>query len=972
MKKLLLFLLISSFAYLAHAQNKRDALKKDTLNKFVARPLDDLLDTLSVNYGLKIVFERDSLHRYDVVEHFFNESIDKVLAKVCRQFTLNYWIDAAGTIYVLQNVDDMARLRQLAKTIKQPKPVAKIVAKSDTSNEQDVEALYENRDKRTKSPPSEQPKEQPRLAASPPAQPVQNEVSLAPLVQPAPQQPIHRSLTVSGKIIDQNSGLVLPSATVHVRNTKLFVLASSDGNFTLFNVPSDTCTLEVSYSGYQQDNFKLNADLLKQPLMLSLLPALTTLNEVSIIGQKSGVMNTDVKKVGVLQLSPANLDKLPSLGEKDVMRAFQLMPGVGATNESSSGAYVRGGTPDQNLVVFDGFTIYQVDHLYGFFSAFNSNAIKDIQLYKGGFSSQYGGRLSSVTEINGKDGNTKTTTYGVDLSLLSLNAFLESPINDKSSLLLSVRRSYQGPFYDKIFKQFNASTGGGFRGGGGGGPGGRGGFGEQTTPASHFYDANVRYTYHADQNNIFTWSFYSGEDRTDNSRQLQLPSFLGGGSAPDITDYTKYGNLASSLKWFHQWNKTIHSNTYITYSSYFNDRDRSNSGTTTDSLGNTVSFKNGTLEDNNLKDIGLKSDWVWELNNNLRFRYGGFGSFQHINYDYIQDDTTHLINQHNSALLGGGYFETEYEPFNALHLQPGVRTTFYGPTRGTYFEPRFSASYVVNDNYTLKLATGQFYQFINQVTRDDIADGNRNFWVLSNNSSIPVGRSRHLMGGVAYENDQFLIDVEGYYKWLNGLTQYTVTQTGFGFAGGTPTVTENFYSGQGRAKGIEVLVQKKLGRYTGWLSYTLADAENKFPVYGNNYYPADQDIRHEFKAINMFHDNRWNFSAVFIFSTGHPYTAPLSTYSITGADGNRVTYFNVSGKNAERLPDYHRLDLSATYDLLKISGDKIGSIGLSLFNVYNHVNTWYREYFIRDNAAVTTDVNYLGFTPNITLSLRWK
>ena len=947
MKKLLLLLIITCFSCLVHAQTTEKILRKNSLDKFVARPLDDLLDTLSANYNLKIVFERDSVHRYDVVERFFNESLNNVLAKVCDQFSLHYWIDAGGTIYILQNVDDMERLRQLAKTIKPiPKPKRDTVAKDTSSDETDVQDLVQQKPKQ-QLPPSPKP-----------------EVKLPPKVS--------FMVTINGKVVDQSTGASLPSATVRVRYTDLSATTNTDGDFTLFKVPSDTCTLDVTYSGYQSDHFKLNADKLKQALVLGIYPVLTTLNEVTITGKKSGVMNTDTKKVGVLQLTPANLDKLPSLGEKDVMRAFQLMPGVGATNESSSGAYVRGGTPDQNLVVFDGFTVYQVDHLYGFFSAFNSNAIKDIQLYKGGFSSQYGGRLSSVTEINGKEGHKNTTNFGVDLSLLSINLFMETPINDKSSLVAAFRRSYQGPFYDKIFKQFNTSvaTGGPGGGPGGGGPGG--GFGEQTTPASHFYDADLRYTYHLDKSNILAWSFYSGSDKTDNSRQLQLPSFLGSGSAPYITDYTTYGNLGSSLKWFRQWNKTLYSNTYLTYSSYFNDRVRSTSGTTTDSNGDETSFKNSTSETNNLKDIGLKSEWNWQLNNNLKLLYGGFASRYYINYDYVQNDTSHLISQHNTALLSGAYTELEIDPNNRLHLQPGIRGTWFQPTGKFYAEPRFSASYVINDNYTLKAATGQFYQSMKQLTREDIMDGNRNFWVLSNGGSIPVGRSIHYMGGISYENEQFLIDVEGYYKSLSGLTQYTITQTGFGPGGGTPSIVENFYEGSGRAKGIEVLLQKKLGRYTGWISYTLADAENKFAVYGNNYYPADQDIRHEFKTINMYHANRWNFSAVFIFSTGHPYTAPLSTYSFTSADGNRSTYFTVSGKNAERLPDYHRLDVSATYDLLKISGNKVGSIGLSLFNVYNHVNTWYREYYIQNNAAVTTDVKYLGFTPNLTLSLRWK
>ncbi|WP_426667076.1 TonB-dependent receptor [Mucilaginibacter sp. McL0603] len=950
MKKLLLFLLVLNLGQRVLCQQQtQKVLKGNTLDKFVTRPLDDLLDTLSANYNLRIVFERDSVHRFDVVAHFFNEPLNKVLDKVCSQFDLNYWVDADGIIYVLQNVDDMARLKVLARTLKPIEKPKRDTVKADTPDEQDVEALYDKNNKSvTKT--NVQPKQV--------------------ITVPHIATEVHLSVTINGQVIDQSSGTPLPSATVRVRNSTLSVTTNSDGNFAIFQVPSDTATLDVSYSGYQSDHFKMNAGKLSKPLVLGLYPALTTLNEVTILGQKSGVMNTDVKKVGVLQLSPANLDKLPNIGEKDIMRAFQLMPGVGATNESSSGAYVRGGTPDQNLVVFDGFTIYQVDHLYGFFSAFNSNAIKDVQLYKGGFSSQYGGRLSSVTEINGKEGNKNETVYGVDLSLLSVNAFMETPVGDNSSLVLAFRRSYQGPFYDKIFKQFNTSTAGGF---GGGGPGGRrGGFGEQTTPASHFYDADVRYTYHLNPENILTWSFYSGSDKTDNSRQLQLPSFLGSGSGPSITDYTTYGNVGSSVKWFRQWTNEIHSNTYITYSSYFNDRNRGTSGTTTDSNGDETSFSNGTVESNNLKDIGFKSEWEWQLGNQIKLLYGGFGSLQHINYDYVQNDTTSLISQHNTALSGGGYTELEIDPNNRLHLQPGLRSTWYQPTGKVYFEPRFSASYVINDNYTLKAATGQFYQYMNEVTREDVKNGNRNFWILSNGSSIPVGMSRHFMGGISYENDLFLLDVEGYYKVLSGLTQFTVTQTGFGPGGGTPGVAENFYTGAGRAKGIEILLQKKLGRYTGWLSYTLADAENKFAVYGDQYYPADQDVRHEFKAINMYHLNRWNFSAVFIFSTGHPYTAPLSTYSVTSPDGNTSTYFNVSAKNALRLPDYHRLDLSATYDLLKISGNKIGSIGLSLFNVYNHVNTWYREYFIQNNAAVTTDVNYLGFTPNITLSLRWK
>jgi ferric enterobactin receptor len=921
MKKLLLLILITGFAYIGVAQQTQKKLDKTNIDHFFTCSLDKLLDTLSLNYHLDIVYERDSLSKLDIAEHFFNESLRNVLTKVCRDNLLHYWIESDGTIYILQNTDDLARLKQLNG-----------LRRISLGN---VKSIIEA----PKAPP------------------------------------IHFMFSITGHVVDHASGEPLPAATIQIRNTNLSASANTDGDFTIFNVPSDTSVVEVSFSGYQHEYVRLNAKNINGSLKIEMFKALNTLNEVTILGKKSGVMNTDTKKVGVLQLSPASLDKLPNIGEKDILRAFQLMPGVGATNESSSGAYVRGGTPDQNLVLFDGFTIYQVDHLYGFFSAFNSNAVKDVQLYKGGFSSIYGGRLSSVTEINGKDGNHNEANFGVDLSLLSFNVFAETPINDKSSLIVAFRRSYQGPFYDQIFKQFNTSTVQGGPGGGGG-PAGRrppggGSFGVSTTPASHFYDADIKYNYRVNQNNTLTWSFYNGNDKTDASRALQIPSFISSGGNLNITDYTSYGNTGSSIKWFSQWNKQLHSNTYVTYSSYFNDRVRSTAGSNTDVNGVTTSFQNGTSEKNNLQDVGVKSNWEWQFSNQFKFLYGAYGSYQKINYNYTQNDTSILIDQHNGAFSGGGYAELEIDPTSKFHLQPGIRSTWFQPTGKLYTEPRFSASYVINDNYTLKAATGEFYQFMNEVTREDIVNGSRNFWVLSNNSNIPVSEATHYMGGVSYENNQFLIDVEGYYKTLSNLTQYTIRQTGGGR--NTPiSVTQDFYTGTGKAKGIEILLQKKLGNYTGWLGYTLADAENKFAVYGNSYYPADQDIRHEFKAINMYHYYRWNFSAVFIFSTGHPYTAPLSSYTITTPDGNTSTSFNVSGKNALRYPDYHRLDLSATYDLIKINGNKIGSIGLSLFNVYNHTNIWYREFQLQNYAAVTTDVNYLGFTPNITLSLRWK
>ncbi|MES2275732.1 MAG: TonB-dependent receptor [Bacteroidota bacterium] len=926
MKRLFLSLFFLAFIFCetSSAQYTKKILKKVVIDHFYTCTLDLMMDSLATEYHLPIYFEREQLSKMNVANHFFGESLMDVFKYVCKANDLQYWIENDGTIYLLQNPDDLARLKKL-KSIRNTTMVIK------------------------------------------------------PLVLEPPKMPaMHFGFPITGKVTDMNTGESLPGATVKIRNTNLNTVTNITGGFTILKVPSDTAVVEVSFVGYQPDVFRLDSKSINSNLVFSLYPSMNALNEVTITGKKSGVLNTDSKKVSVLQLSPAALDKLPNIGERDVMRAFQLMPGVSATNESSSGAYVRGGTPDQNLVTFDGFTVYQVDHLYGFFSAFNSNAVRDVQLLKGGFSAKYGGRLSSVTEIIGKDGNKNETNIGGDISLLSTNLYAETPVGKNSSALVSFRRSYQGPLYDKIFGKFNTglSQAGGFTGGRGGGPGGRGGFGAQTTPSSYFYDINAKYVYTLSPGNSLAVSYYKGSDYLDNSRDMNLPSFTTGSSTSlAVNDNQQSGNTGAALKWNSVINHKLFANTTFSYSGFSSDRINETTGSSTDS-GITKAINMGTREYNRLRDLSVKSDWEWRSASKFKWLFGGFSSSVKIDYNYNQNDTTQLINQHNTALIGGGYAELEIDPNNKWHIQPGLRSTYYGPTGKLYAEPRLSFSYHLNDSWNLKGATGRFYQFTNQVIREDITGGDRNFWVMANNSNIPVSSANHFIAGFNYETDQFLFDVEGYYKSLSGLTEYSIRQEGGGggpFGGTrTATVTENFYQGSGYAKGIEFLLQKKAGMYTGWIGYTLAQAKSKFAVYGDNYFSSPQDITHEFKSINMYHWQRWSFAATFIFSTGHPYTAPFGTYSVQTLDGNKTTYLTISTKNGERLPDYHRLDLSATYDLLKIDGIKVGSIGLSLFNVYNHINSWYNQYYIRNGIVYTTAVKYLGFTPNLTLSLKWK
>lgn len=783
--------------------------------------------------------------------------------------------------------------------------------------------------------------------------------------------------TLSGIVKDKSTGEALPFANIQIKGTRTGISTNADGYFTITKVPSDTSVLIVTYVGYATTSAYLSPLLPKTNFLIEVLPAGNLLKGVTVVAAKEDVVLMKKEDVSVIKMTPKEIEKLPNIGEKDVMRSFQLMPGVSASQESSSGLYVRGGTPDQNLVLFDGFTIYHVDHLYGFFSAFNANAVKDIQLYKGGFESRFGGRLSSVTEITGKDGNQKKFNMGGDLSLLSMNAWAEIPIGDKFSSIIAVRRSYKGPIYNKLFEKYSKSSSTSTQTTPQG-PGGRR-FTQNAKVTSFFYDLNGKFTYRPTQKDILTLSIFNGTDKLDNSiDNSNLPSFGGNTNTSfsfSSTDLTKYGNIGSSLKWSRKWTDKFYGNTILSYSNFYSNRDRSTERTRTDASGNETTTKNGLLEDNDLKDYSLKSDYQWDISSFSQLQFGVFGTYYDIHYTYAQNDTNTILDKKNKALLAGAYLQNKFKFFNnRLVFVPGIRTSYFESTKQNYYEPRASLSFSLTDKLTIKGATGKYHQFANVITREDILSGSKEFWLLSDGNNIPVSSADHYIAGLSYENSNYLFSAEAYYKEVKNLTEYSLR---FNPSPMGVKYDENFFTGYGYARGIEFLAQKKGGKFNGWLSYTLGEAQNHFDVYSDTYFPANQDVTHEFKAVLLYNWKRWDFAATWIYATGRPYTAPSGAYSVTLLDGNTQDFFTVTTKNGLRLPNYHRADISANYKLLAgMRGDKkrreIGYIGFSIFNLYNRTNVWYKTYSIEEGSVIETNTNYTGITPNITLSLKLR
>lgn len=770
-------------------------------------------------------------------------------------------------------------------------------------------------------------------------------------------------ITISGVVKDKESGETLPFANVFIKDTNIGTTTNGDGFFTLFNVPSENSTIQVQYLGYKVETLTLTKEIVKDKITILLAPDFNKLDEV--------VINTDSRQqiikmnenVSQISLSPKRLASIPNLGEKDIFRALQLLPGVSGTNESSAGLYVRGGTPDQNLVLLDGFTVYHVDHFYGFFSAFNSDAIKDIQLFKGGFPAEYGGRISSVMDLTGKRGNINKVSFSGGLSLVSANATLEIPIGEKANLLLAGRRSYtdiiRSGLYNNIFDLYNdnnQSNGTRF-------PNFNNFQQNQTQPSFYFYDLNTKFSYNPSDKDIISISMYNGEDNLDSSRKNNntFGSNIDGERSitTDIKDLLNWGNWGSSIRWARQWNDKLYTNIVGAYSNYFSNRNRVND-VTIQLPDTTNNFKTGLVEDNNLKDYTLRLHSEYKINSKHSLEFGGQITKNDVDYNYTFNDTITVIDQKDEGVLNTVYLQDKWSPSEKLNIVGGIRATHFDVTDEFYYEPRFSLSYQLNDKLKLKGAWGRYYQFVNRIVREDVTQGSRDFWLLADEENSPISFSEHLILGSSYEIDDWLFDIEYFEKEMTGLTEFSLR---FQSALGADPNDQLFFEGTGISRGVDFLIQKMVGKFTGWMGYTLSEVVHTFPGLSDKPFYSLNDQRHEFKLVNVLKAGRWDLGATWVYGSGKPYTAPNGIYTITLLDGTKTEYVSVGDKNGPRHAPYHRLDLSFTYKFDIGSGK--GSMGLSLFNFYNRSNTWYKEFEVVNGQVIETNINYIGFTPSL-------
>ena len=783
---------------------------------------------------------------------------------------------------------------------------------------------------------------------------------------------------IGGKINDINSGESLPYAKVTIKDTNRVTTANQDGSFTILNIPVGSI-LVINKMGYESKEIKVSSETKRLIINLYKLEKDSLIEDVVVVGSVNSNM---MQQSGISQfsLSPDLTRSLPNLGEQDIFRSMQLLPGVSGSNESSSGLVVRGGTIDQNLVLFDDFTVYHVDHVFGFFSAFNNNAIKDVQFYKGGFGAKYGGRMSSVVDITGKDGNTEQFGIGASVSLLSTNAVVEQPFADGAgSFILTGRKSYQSDLYNDILEsvtgenqnaQAGTSTPGQFA---------LGRF--SIEPESYFYDMNAKLTYRLPNDDKFSISFYNGADELDNSRDVDgnadisrlCELFDGNGPfggtfceeeisfAVGTIDLSEWGNTGISAKYSHQWNDRLDTNFVISASEYFSYRDRliNTQVIYEDSDDEPTTGESSSNEDNQLDDFTVKIENDYYLNQWNTLSFGLQYTQQNIDFSLIQNGDL-VLETKNEGATSTVYIEDEIV-INALTVIPGLRVSKYSINDEVYTEPRLSISYELNDTTQLRAAFGDYHQFALSVARQSIEEGPRNFWTLADGETVPVSKSSHFILGTTHYVGNYNFNIELFHKEYEGLSEFTQqtrpirNEDGTGL---TLILEQEFHTGSGTASGVELFLQKNIGDLTGWVGYTFSEVIYDFPTVSDTTYFADQDATNEFKTVLMYRWGDWDLASTFIYATGRPYTEVLGVVE----DTFPPTY-EVGAKNDLRYDDYHRLDLSFTYNFSRRGLD--GQAGLSIFNLYDRKNQWYTEYEIIEGEILETEITYRGFTPSL-------
>jgi len=732
-----------------------------------------------------------------------------------------------------------------------------------------------------------------------------------------------QTFSVAGVVTDRTSGeTVIGAAAMIYADSSLIghplrgAITNKFGFFSIANVAPGSYSLVVKSLGYKPGI--RNIVVRNQALRIDVgLDVEATEKEVTIQGEKE---RAPVSSISSVDVKPEMLQHLPSLGgETDIFRALQMLPGVKSSSEISSGLYVRGGSPDQNLTLLDGVIVYNPSHLAGFMSTFNSDAIQDIHLIKGAFPAEYGGRLSSVLDLTMKEGTKEKIEGTAGISMIDSRLTLEGPLSDNSTFMISGRRMYLDLLYALAPKDSNT-----------------------VTPDYYFYDLNGKVNYKLGENDHLFLSGYFGRD------------VFGTPIASDSNVSNIYwGNATANLRWSHIVSPDLFTNFSAIYTDYTFSADLEDKHF-------------DAPPDNNFKSVSGIHDYTLhgdaqyfpDTSNTFKFgieatnhRFRADASANIADFAQIDQNPT-IFNSIDAALYG----QDEWKITPRLSSNLGMRLYYFQD--GAYFraEPRLAFAYNLTNDVQLTSAFSVGNQFLHLITRNDIALPT-DVWFPSTATVKPEEAIQGVLGMQTHLfNSEYFFSVEAYYKSMWNLYEYKDTAT---FSLNVP-LESSFTSGTGKAYGIEFFLNKQIGAFTGWLGYTLSWVIDQFPALNNGqpFYPR-YDERHDIQAVITYRLGKtWEFGATWTYATGQAYTMPTGQYALDPSPGNSNQYYDLNtdytSRDGFRLPPFHKLDLNFTHSFSWFHLP--WEVSINIYNAYNHMNV-FSEY---------VEQNYSNYGPTGT------
>ncbi len=764
--------------------------------------------------------------------------------------------------------------------------------------------------------------------------------------------------TISGYISDAKTGERLIGANVFEPSLKIGATTNSYGFYSISLPATDSIRLFVSYVGFQSQIIRLQ---LKKDESINInLQHSVTLSEVVITSSRTEQIQ-DRTQMSRIDLPMEKLKTIPMfMGETDILKAIQLLPGVQSGGEGGSGLYVRGGGPDQNLILLDGAPVYNVSHLFGFFSVFNADAIKNVSLFMGGFPARYGGRLSSVIDITMKEGNMKKLSGSAGIGLIASRLMLEGPIKkDKGSFIVSGRRTYVDLLLSPLIKA--ASDG-------------------QATAGYYFWDVNAKANYILGSKDRVYLSLYGGRDRF--YARSNYDYSYGGVEYTQRDNYgIEWGNYTSTLRWNHQFNNKLFANTSLIFSDFRFIVDATLKETQDDGFNKTSNeYKLKYLS--GIRDQSAKIDFDYYAGSKHLVRFGAGYIYHTFTTGTVQFNLREGNAYNYDTTFGNkpiyshefyAYMEDDWQITSLLKINPGLRWSG-NMVQGTFFqmpEPRISARYLLNENSSIKASFVMMQQYLHLLTNSSVGLPT-DLWVPATSRIRPqrswqpaLGYSRSFK---KYEQD-FEFTTEVYYKEMNNVIDYL---GGANFLNTAESWENKVDAGKGWAYGLELFLQKKTGRLNGWVGYTLSYSRRRFPnINFGETFPYKYDRRHDLEIVlERKMSDKFSLGFTWVFGTGNAITLPIGQYNVPNnplALANGLEYYYggsteyYGSKNSFRMKPYHRLDIGFNW----FGGKKKrkDQLNFSLYNAYSRLNPYF--YYIGYSQTGDKQVRSISLFPII-------